>query len=119
MAENAYKQHFRGMMAKEGYQHPGQIPAEKKKDFFKKVDRSWKAKDEGAQSMSRAQQIIERLESFLASTEPQVQEGVAAKAVTVGAAAGGLGYVASKALKGGAKVVHAIETHRNQYMPKE
>jgi hypothetical protein len=72
MAETAYKQHFRGMMAKHGYKHPGEIPDEEKKDFFKKVDRSWKAKDE-SYPMNRAEYILLLISEVLMAPATDIQ----------------------------------------------
>ena len=62
MAEKPYKKHFRSMMTRAGYNSPGDIPAEKKKAFFAKVDRSWHAKDEGR--LNRAQSVQAMIGEF-------------------------------------------------------
>lgn len=43
---DAYKNHFKSMLAKWGAKTPADIPADKKKEFFNAVDKSWKAKNE-------------------------------------------------------------------------
>jgi len=44
--DSGYQTFFRGMLAKDNYKSPDDIPEEKKKAFFEKVDASWKSKKE-------------------------------------------------------------------------
>ena len=84
MAEDtAYKKHFRSMMAQDGYKDPGDIPGDKKKEFFKKVDKSWHAKDE---SVTRAMYVQALIEAFM----PSVEEGVGKVVLGAGAIGGGI-----------------------------
>ena len=41
-----YKAYFAEMLKKHGYKSPGDIPADKKKEFFNAVDKGYKAKNE-------------------------------------------------------------------------
>jgi len=45
-AGEAYKKHFNSMLKKWNVSSPADIPADKKDDFFKAVDKGYKAKDE-------------------------------------------------------------------------
>ena len=85
--ETAYKKHFRSMMAQDGYNDPSDIPSDKKKQFFKKVDRNWHAKDEGGQTtMTRAIYIQALIEAVM----PPVEEGAGKAVLGAGVLGGGI-----------------------------
>ena len=107
--EGKYKAHFRAMMAKQGYNSPGDIPAEKKKEFFASVDRSWHAKDESTHNNNRAQFISGLVNEFLSD----VTEGGAGKALAVAGGGAALGAYwlkrnASRAIAGGDTVAGTL-----------
>ena len=46
LEESAYDAYFKAELKKCGYEDVKSIPADKKDDFFEKIDAGWKAKDE-------------------------------------------------------------------------
>lgn len=59
--ESGYKKFFKTMMDKEGIKDIGDLSNEKKKEFFNKVDRLWKAKNESLQEKGEYQRFFKRM----------------------------------------------------------
>ena len=54
MADTKYQAYFKKTLSQHGHESPKDIPKGKKDDFFKKIDKGWKAKHETDKTLSRA-----------------------------------------------------------------
>ena len=99
-----YKAYFRAKLRDAGYDSPADIPDDKKKEFFKAVDRGWKSEDETEEQMTitgSAKSSNSRNNASYGSSMMQKSYRGGFGSVRGAASHGGFGSISGKSKLGG------------------